>query len=130
MKIKQLKDVANRGEKPVFEDPHEAAVLLKTFLRELREPLLTHDLYDEVMEFQSMRLFIFFIHCVFLILIYFLGWSKDEQRRKVSILLMEKLPEDNYKVLKYIIGFLSRVCTTIFSLFLIWLFYIIYSKFR
>lgn len=89
MKVKQLKEVANKGEKLVFEDPHEAAVLLKTFLRELKEPLLTHELYDEVMQFQS--------------------WSKDEQRRQVSILVMEKLPEDNYKVLKYVISFLSRV---------------------
>lgn len=89
MKVKQLKDVANRGDILVFEDPHEAAVLLKTLLRELREPLLTYDLYDEVMQFQS--------------------WNRDEQLRQVSILVMEKLPEDNYKVLKYIISFLSRV---------------------
>lgn len=29
--------------------------------------------------------------------------------REVSILVMEKLPIDNYTVLKYVIGFLSRV---------------------
>lgn len=52
-KVKVIKEVVNRGEKPQFEDPHEAAVLLKTFLRELKEPLLTHELYDEVMQFQS-----------------------------------------------------------------------------
>lgn len=52
-KIKELKQIANRGEKITFDDPHEAAVLLKTFLRELREPLLTYELYDEVMQFQS-----------------------------------------------------------------------------
>lgn len=51
--IKDLKLVANRGGKINFQDPHEAAVLLKTFLRELKEPLLTHELYDEVMLFQS-----------------------------------------------------------------------------
>lgn len=39
----------------------------------------------------------------------FLGWSKDEVLRQVSILVMEKLPEDNYHLLKYIINFLSRV---------------------
>lgn len=53
MKVKQLKDAANRGQLLTFDDPHEAAVLLKTVLRELREPLLTYDLYDEVMQFQS-----------------------------------------------------------------------------
>ncbi|CAG9761830.1 unnamed protein product [Ceutorhynchus assimilis] len=89
LKVRALKDVANSGQALVFEDPHEAAVLLKKFLRDLREPLLTFELYDEIMQFQS--------------------WSKDEQLRNVSILVMEKLPEDNYKVLKYIIGFLSRV---------------------
>ncbi|XP_066148160.1 rho GTPase-activating protein 8-like isoform X1 [Euwallacea fornicatus] len=88
-KVRQLKEIANSGHSLTFEDPHEAAVLLKKFLRELKEPLLTYALYDEIMQFQS--------------------WSKDEQLRNVSILVMEKLPEDNYKILKYIISFLSRV---------------------
>lgn len=88
-KVRLLKEIANSGNIIQFEDPHEAAVLLKKFLRELKEPLLTYELYDEIMQFQS--------------------WSKDEQLRNVSILVMEKLPEDNYKILKYIISFLSRV---------------------
>lgn len=89
LKVRELKEAANRGETLTFDNPHEAAVLLKTTLRELKEPLLTYDLYDEVMQFQS--------------------WSRDEQLRQVSILVMEKLPEDNYKLLKYTISFLSRV---------------------
>ncbi|KAJ8915778.1 hypothetical protein NQ315_004590 [Exocentrus adspersus] len=89
VRIRTLKEVANLGHKPVFEDAHEAAVLLKKFLRELKEPLLTYELYDEIVQFQC--------------------WNKDEQLRQVSTLIMEKLPEDNYKVLKYIISFLSRV---------------------
>ncbi|XP_030753735.1 rho GTPase-activating protein 1 isoform X1 [Sitophilus oryzae] len=88
-KVKALKEQANAGKVLTFEDPHEAAVLLKKFLRELKEPLLTYELYDEIMQFQS--------------------FSKEEQLRNVSILVMEKLPEDNYKTLKYIIDFLSRV---------------------
>ncbi|KAG5879161.1 hypothetical protein JTB14_029963 [Gonioctena quinquepunctata] len=88
-KVKTLKEIVNTGQKVTFDDPHEAAVLLKKFLRELKEPLLTYELYDEIVQFQS--------------------WNKDEQLRLVSILVMEKLPEDNYKVLKYIISFLSRV---------------------
>ena len=35
--------------------------------------------------------------------------SKDERPRKVKILILEKLPEDNYQVLKYVVQFLSRV---------------------
>ncbi|CAG9832351.1 unnamed protein product [Diabrotica balteata] len=88
-KVKSLKEIANTGQKVPFDDPHEAAVLLKKFLRELKEPLLTYELYDEIVQFQS--------------------WNNDERLRLVSILVMEKLPEDNYKVLKYIIRFLSRV---------------------
>ena len=53
VKVKLLKELANAGAILQFEDPHEAAVLLKKFLRELREPLLTYELYDEVMQFQS-----------------------------------------------------------------------------
>ncbi|KAK9881620.1 hypothetical protein WA026_016490 [Henosepilachna vigintioctopunctata] len=89
LKVKHLKDLANLGKPLNMEDPHEAAVLLKTFLRELKEPLLTYELYDEIMQFQC--------------------WDKDELLRQVQILIMEKLPEDNYTVLKYIISFLSRV---------------------
>ncbi|KAL3276255.1 hypothetical protein HHI36_020970 [Cryptolaemus montrouzieri] len=89
LKVKHLKDLSNLGKPLNFENPHEAAVLLKMFLRELKEPLLTYELYDEIMQFQC--------------------WSKDELLRQVQILIMEKLPEDNYIVLKYIIGFLSRV---------------------
>ncbi|KAJ3664410.1 hypothetical protein Zmor_008584 [Zophobas morio] len=89
LKIKQLKEVANQGELLTFASAHEAAVLLKTFLRELKEPLLTHELYDEIMQFHT--------------------WDKDQRLRQVSILVMEKLPVDNYQILKYIISFLSRV---------------------
>lgn len=34
---------------------------------------------------------------------------KDERPRRVKILILEKLPEDNYHLLKYIVQFLSRV---------------------
>ncbi|XP_076264003.1 rho GTPase-activating protein 1-like isoform X1 [Rhynchophorus ferrugineus] len=89
MKVQALKEQANAGKAPPFDTPHEAASLLKKFLRDLKEPLLTYELYDEIIQFQN--------------------WSKEEQLRNVSILVMEKLPEDNYKTLKYVIGFLSRV---------------------
>lgn len=51
--VRQLQQKVNAGEEIVIEDPHAAAVLLKTFLRELREPLLTFELYDEILQFQS-----------------------------------------------------------------------------
>ncbi|XP_015116072.1 rho GTPase-activating protein 1 [Diachasma alloeum] len=88
--VKELQNQCNHGLPVDFRgDPHIAAVLLKTFLRELDEPLMTYELYDEITQFQSL--------------------SKDERPRKVKILVLEKLPEDNYQLLKYIVQFLSRV---------------------
>ena len=44
----------NSGEQIVFDvgDVHIAAVILKTFLRELQEPVMTYDLFDEVVNFE------------------------------------------------------------------------------
>jgi hypothetical protein len=39
----------------VFEsgDVHIAAVILKTFLRELQEPVMTYDLFDDIVAFEA-----------------------------------------------------------------------------
>lgn len=56
--IKELQSACNRGEPISFKnDPHNAAVLLKTFLRDLEEPLMTFDLYEEILKFQSKHFF-------------------------------------------------------------------------
>jgi len=95
--VKELKSQCNMGHKPDFNgDVHMAAVLLKTFLRQLDEPLMTYELYDEICAFQTL--------------------SKEERSRAVKIMILEKLPEDNYRTLKYIMQFLSKVCTIYFSL--------------
>lgn len=50
----------NNGQEVDFNgDVHIAAVLLKTFLRELEEPLMTFDLYDEITLFPSMNIQMF-----------------------------------------------------------------------
>ncbi|VDN33712.1 unnamed protein product [Dibothriocephalus latus] len=36
-----------------FDDPHLAAMLLKTFLHELAEPLLTYELFDDIVHISS-----------------------------------------------------------------------------
>lgn len=88
--IKRLQREVNQGLRADFnKDPHIAAVLLKTFFHELDEPLMTYELYDEITQFQSL--------------------SEDERPRRVKILVLEKLPEDNYLLLKYIVQFLSKV---------------------
>lgn len=52
--MKELQSKYNQGQTVDFRgDVHLAAVLLKTFLRELEEPLMTFDLYDEITQFQS-----------------------------------------------------------------------------
>jgi hypothetical protein len=61
--VKDLQSKYNQGQPVDFHgDVHLAAVLLKTFLRELEEPLMTFDLYDEITQFQSKL----YIHCSFL----------------------------------------------------------------
>lgn len=40
-----------------IEDVHLAAVILKTFLRELPEPLLTYQLYNDIINFSCKLLF-------------------------------------------------------------------------
>lgn len=88
--IKELQRSCNKGEPVNFRnDPHNAAVLLKTFLRDLEEPLLTFDLYEEILKFQT--------------------WAHRDKPRQVKILILERLPIDNYKLLKYIIQFLWKV---------------------
>ena len=42
----------------------------------------------------------------------FSGMSKEERPRQVKLLILEKLPEDNYKILKYIVQFLAKVSIT------------------
>lgn len=52
--VRDLQNRINLGEPIDFgNDVHLAAVLLKTFLRELEEPLMTFDLFDEITQFQS-----------------------------------------------------------------------------
>lgn len=44
-----------------YGDIHVPAVILKTFLRELEEPILTFELYDEIMTFQGINVVTKFI---------------------------------------------------------------------
>uniref|UniRef100_A0A7N6BKB2 Rho GTPase activating protein 1 n=1 Tax=Anabas testudineus TaxID=64144 RepID=A0A7N6BKB2_ANATE len=71
-----------------MEDVHLAAVILKTFLRELPEPLLTYQLYNDIVNFASV--------------------SADSQATVIKT-LMESLPEENYASLRYLITFLAQV---------------------
>lgn len=56
--LNDLKQKINQGEDVDFKtvDTHVLAGLLKSFLRDLEEPLLTYDLYDEIVNFLGNRL--------------------------------------------------------------------------
>ncbi|CAG9558475.1 unnamed protein product [Danaus chrysippus] len=88
--VKEIQSACNRGEPVCFrDDPTNAAVLLKTFLRDLEEPLLTFDLYDDIVQF--------------------LTWPNRDKPRLVKVMILERLPLENYKLLKYIFQFLWKV---------------------
>lgn len=92
-RINALKQRVNAGEMQTMdfkdEDTFVVAGLLKAFLRDLHEPLLTYELYDEVTKF--------------------LEWTKEERSRNVKLMLREKLPVENYELFKYVVEFLVKV---------------------
>ncbi|XP_004084834.1 rho GTPase-activating protein 8 [Oryzias latipes] len=89
--IKDVQKLYNQG-KPVdfdvYQNVHVPAVILKSFLRELPEPLLTFRVYNQVQEIlgveSSLRV------------------SRCKQ-------VVEGLPEHNFTVLKFLLGFLHTV---------------------
>ncbi|XP_076860947.1 rho GTPase-activating protein 8-like [Brachyhypopomus gauderio] len=89
--IKDIQKLYNQG-KPVsfdqYPDVHVPAVILKTFLRELPEPLLTFALYNQIQDL-----------------------TKVESILRVSRCkrIIESLPEHNFIVVKYLICFLHMV---------------------
>ncbi|KAM7536503.1 hypothetical protein Aperf_G00000082341 [Anoplocephala perfoliata] len=94
MSLRDAQSLYNRGEYvDLYEmnNPHLAAHLLKSFLAELKEPLLTFDLYEIVLRACSK--------------------CRTSTNRVVSIrrLLTVHLPQTNYDILHYIFKFLTEV---------------------
>ncbi|KAF6102097.1 Rho GTPase activating protein 1 [Phyllostomus discolor] len=71
-----------------YDDLHLPAVILKTFLRELPEPLLTFDLYPHVVGFLNID---------------------ESQRVEATLQALQTLPEENYQVLRFLTAFLVQV---------------------
>ena len=67
---------------------HLAAALLKLFLRELEEPILTYALQDDIIEFSQ---------------------KPRSKRPSIAKKMIEQLPNDNYKLLKFIVELLVKV---------------------
>ncbi len=64
-RIQELKEVFNRGEIPTLgeNDVHNAAGLLKAFLRELPEPLLTFESYNSFIAAKGISKFFLLMSC-------------------------------------------------------------------
>ena len=88
---------------PSFGDVNLGAVLLKSFLRELAEPILTFAQYDNIMSVDGWFVSVprvFFSHAT--------GKPVDEQKKLVSTVL-SGLPERNLALLRHIVYFLGEV---------------------
>ncbi|NWV22028.1 RHG08 protein, partial [Origma solitaria] len=89
--IKDVQKLYNQGKSVNFDDYHDIhipAVILKAFLRELPQPLLTFDCYDHILGITSVE------SC--------LRVTRCKQ-------IIQGLPEHNYVVLKYLMCFLHMV---------------------
>lgn len=89
--VREVLDKYNNGvpvDYAAYGDVHLAAVMLKTFLRELPEPLLTYELYDQVVSFG--------------------GVPKNKQAETMAQMI-QTLPTENYTVLQYLLIFLHMV---------------------
>lgn len=88
--VKRLKTCLDQGTVDHSEfsmDPHAVAGALKCYLRELPEPLMTFDLYNDWFEAAG-------------------GKDLTEKLEHFKVLL-KKLPEENYNNLRYLVQFLS-----------------------
>ncbi|CAL8242378.1 unnamed protein product [Merluccius merluccius] len=89
--IKDIQKLYNLGKPVSFQqhgDAHVPAVILKTFLRELPEPLLTFAPYQQILDIDGV---------------------KSSLRVATCRRIVESLPEHNYAVLKYLVSFLHLV---------------------
>ncbi|UJR10182.1 hypothetical protein I4U23_014397 [Adineta vaga] len=90
--IKQIQERYNDGQSIAFQqygDVHLAACVLKTFLRNLPEPLMTYHLYPELLGLSAL--------------------NTHHQIDVIRDLIIQKLPPENYNILKYLIEFLNLV---------------------
>jgi len=96
-KIQEIKDIINSGKNLTITDEtynvHVLAGIVKLFLRELPEPLLTFELYDPLVALSPV-----------------LKESPEKSLAEIKTRL-SKLPRGNYVVLKYLTSFLLQVCS-------------------
>ncbi|XP_072230216.1 rho GTPase-activating protein 17a isoform X2 [Leuresthes tenuis] len=91
-KLKKLKaalDCSTSQLEEFYSDPHAVAGALKSYLRELPEPLMTYQLYDEWIQASSV--------------------SDPDKRLQALWLVCDKLPKNNKTNLRYLVKFLTKL---------------------
>ncbi|KAM4524455.1 rho GTPase-activating protein 17a isoform 2-T2 [Odontesthes bonariensis] len=91
-KLKKLKaalDCSTSQLEEFYSDPHAVAGALKSYLRELPEPLMTYQLYDEWIQASSV--------------------SDPDKRLQALWLVCDKLPKNNKTNLRYLVKFLAKL---------------------
>ncbi|XP_008301383.1 rho GTPase-activating protein 17a isoform X4 [Stegastes partitus] len=91
-KLKKLKaalDCSTSQLEEFYSDPHAVAGALKSYLRELPEPLMTHQLYDEWIQASSV--------------------SDPDKRLQALWVVCDKLPKNNKNNLRYLVKFLAKL---------------------
>ncbi|XP_056381268.1 SH3 domain-binding protein 1 isoform X2 [Hyla sarda] len=90
--LKKLKARLDAGASDLSEfmsEPHAVAGALKSYLRELPEPLMTSELFNDWMKAASIK--------------------DTEQRQESYREVLQKLPTENYNNLRYLIKFLAKL---------------------
>ncbi|KAE8284458.1 Rho GTPase-activating protein 17 Neuron-associated developmentally-regulated protein [Larimichthys crocea] len=91
-KLKKLKaalDCSTSQLEEFYSDPHAVAGALKSYLRELPEPLMSYQLYDEWIQASSV--------------------SDPDKRLQALWVVCDKLPKNNKTNLRYLVKFLSKL---------------------
>ncbi|XP_035515272.1 rho GTPase-activating protein 17a isoform X2 [Morone saxatilis] len=91
-KLKKLKaalDCSTSQLEEFYSDPHAVAGALKSYLRELPEPLMSFQLYDEWIQASSV--------------------SDPDKRLQALWVVCDKLPKNNKTNLRYLVKFLSKL---------------------
>ncbi|XP_074519028.1 rho GTPase-activating protein 17a isoform X2 [Halichoeres trimaculatus] len=91
-KLKKLKaalDCSTSQLEEFYSDPHAVAGALKSYLRELPEPLMTHQLYDDWIQAS--------------------GVTDPDKRLQALWVVCDKLPKNNKTNLRYLVKFLAKL---------------------
>ncbi|PNJ37294.1 PRR5-ARHGAP8 isoform 2, partial [Pongo abelii] len=106
--VREIQRLYNQG-KPVnfddYGDIHIPAVILKTFLRELPQPLLTFQAYEQVLGITSLPLVLLELRRE----LHTVPGVESSLRVTRCRQILCSLPEHNYVVLRYLMGFLHAV---------------------